>query len=323
MRPTNAFLFLFFSLITSLLSAQRIDNTVSFLNVSSDKYFRFHYENDYFTATDRYYTQGINLEFVNPKLKKNPLTLTLLRFKDSPTKYGLSIEQNGYTPTSIGSDDILYNDRPFAANLMLKTFAIATDRNNSRRLSSHLSIGIIGESAYGEAQQREIHRALKNILPHGWQHQIRNDVILNYGLNYEKLVFEYKNRLFLSTNAQINLGTLSDKAAIGFTTVFGKRDNPFSFINKLNRKNFEFYVYNQILVSAIAYDATLQGGLFNRNSPYTIEAKNISRITVQDNFGVVLRFKKLYLQYDQAILTKEFSTGTFHRWGGVKIGCAL
>lgn len=323
MTNKNGFLFLFFCSIIPVLSAQRIDNTASFLNVSSDKYFRFHYENDYFTATDYYYTQGINLEFVNPALKKNPLTKLLIRFGDKPTKYGLSIEQNGYTPTSISRDDILYGDRPFAANLMLKTFSIATDSLNSSRLSAHLSVGIIGQSAYGEEQQREIHRALNNILPHGWQHQIRNDFVLNYGINYEKQVFSYKKRLFLSTNAQINVGTLSDKAAVGFTIVIGKRDNPFHYVNKLNRNKIEFYVYNQSLVSAIAYDATLQGGMFNRNSPYTIEAKNIERFTLQDNFGVVLRFKKLYLQYDQAIMTKEFSTGKFHRWGGVKIGCAL
>ena len=323
MSPKNTLLFCCFLSSTYILSAQRIDNTVSFLNVSSDKYFRFHYENDYFTATDYYYTQGINLEFVNPILKKNPLIKLLIRFKDKPTKYGLSIEQNGYTPTSISRDDILYGDRPFAANLMLKTFTIGVDSVKISRLSTDLSVGIIGQSAYGEEQQRGIHEALKNIVPHGWQHQIRNDFIVNYGIKYEKQVFQYRNRMFLSTNAQINVGTLSDKIAVGFTTVIGKRDNPFHYITKFNRKNFEFYVYNQCLVSAVAYDATLQGGLFNRNSPYVIEAKDVSRLTVQDNFGVVLRFKKLYLQYDQAIMTKEFSTGKFHRWGGVKIGCAL
>ena len=58
MRNVNILLSFFFCWTTFWLSAQRIDNTVSFLNVNSDKYFRFHYENDYFTATDRYYTQG-------------------------------------------------------------------------------------------------------------------------------------------------------------------------------------------------------------------------------------------------------------------------
>ena len=322
MRNVNIILPFFFCWTTFWLSAQRIDNTVSFLNVNSDKYFRFHYENDYFTATDRYYTQGVNLEFVHPALAKNPLTKTLLRLKDSPTKFGLSIEQNGYTPTSISNDNILYGDRPFAANIMLKTFSISTDTVHSSRLSAVLSTGVIGPVAFGEQEQRGIHRALKNIEPHGWEHQIQNDIVLNYGVNYEKQVFQYKNSLFVNTNAQINVGTLSNKASVGLSLMVGKMNNPFKQVDK-SKNNFSFYVYAQPLISAVAYDAILQGGLFNHSSPYTIKANELSRITAQGNFGFVIILKKLYLQYDQSILTKEFETGLFHRWGGVKIGCIM
>ena len=308
-----------FCSLISMLSAQRIDNTASFLDINSDKYFRFHYENDYFTATDKYYTQGVNLEFVHPCLQKNPLTKTLLRFKESPVKYGLSIEQNGYTPTSISHDDILYGDRPFAANLILKTFIVSTDTMHKKRLSAILSTGFIGPAAFGEEEQRGIHHALKNIEPHGWQHQIQNDIILNYALNYDKQLIHYKNYFLLNANAQINVGTLNDKATVGFTMMLGKMNNPFMNIDKTN-KNFQFYVFSQSLVSAIAYDETLQGGLFNRSSPYTIPAQQMSRLTLQDNFGVVMMVRRIYLEYDQSILSKEFKTGKFHRWGGIKVG---
>jgi lipid A 3-O-deacylase len=56
----------FFFLISACgLSAQRISNTAVYRNINSPKYFRLHYENDYFSTSDLYYTQGINFEYVN------------------------------------------------------------------------------------------------------------------------------------------------------------------------------------------------------------------------------------------------------------------
>ena len=73
----------------------------------------------------------------------------------------------------------------------------------------------------------------------------------------------------------------------------------------------------------VGYDATLQGGLFNKSSPYTIRAMDLSRIKVENNFGVLFTFRKLFLEYFQTIMTKEFKKGNFHRWGGIKIGLSF
>ena len=302
------------------LFAQNIDQTAAFRNVNSDRYFRFHYDNDYFTATDYYYTQGINLELVLPVLKKNPLTKALIHLKNSPMRYGLSVEQNGFTPTSISHNEILYGDRPFAADLMLKTFSITTDTVHAARLTTTLSLGIIGQAAFGEAEQTAIHRWLKNITPLGWQNQIRNDVIVNYEVGFDKQLYRFRDLFALDANAQLRLGTLSDKAQIGFTMTAGKFESPFSTMNYGMKNRFQLYFYNQVLANFIAYDATLQGGMFNRSSPYTVSGDELSRLILQDNFGVVLHFRKIHLEYHQSIVSKAFQTGRFHRWGGVSLG---
>ena len=67
----------------------------------------------------------------------------------------------------------------------------------------------------------------------------------------------------------------------------------------------------------------MQGGLFTRNNPYVIAADDINRVTFQADAGVIVNFKKFYLSYTQSILTKEFRTGKYHRWGGVSVGFAL
>lgn len=111
----------FFLLLLPLISfSQRINNQISYRDMNSDAYMRLSYDNDYFTGTDKYYTQGINLEVVSNSLRKNPLNFLLLRRDDKYTKYGIAVDHFGFTPTSIRSSEILQGDRPFAGNLSPK-----------------------------------------------------------------------------------------------------------------------------------------------------------------------------------------------------------
>ena len=302
--------------------AQVIDNTASFKNNESDKYFRFHYDNDYFTATDQYYTQGIALEFVHPALKHNPLNKLLLKPKQSDAKYGIRFDHFGYTPTSISSDFIRYGDRPFAGNIALSSFLMSIDTVQKQRLSTTLTMGIIGSKAGGKEMQTTIHEWLKNILPHGWEHQIANDVILNYQINYEKALFQYKNIFLVNSNSELKIGTHTDKIKSGLNFMVGKIPNPYASNaqNNKTKRTFRYYIYSQLQPAFTIYDATLQGGMFNKTSPYTIPAKDLTRLTLQGDFGAVLKIRKLTLEYTQSFITKEFKTGQLHRWGGVRMG---
>ncbi len=86
-------LFLGFLLPLAAFS-QAIDNTVSFRNINSDHYLRVMYENDFFTKTDRDYTQGIYLEWVRPGLRKFPLSSLLWKPRNGSVTYGLALEHN-------------------------------------------------------------------------------------------------------------------------------------------------------------------------------------------------------------------------------------
>ena len=288
--------------------------------MSSDSYFRFHYENDFFTATDYYYTQGISFELAAPSLRKNPLTVLLPKLKGSCATYGLTLDHVGFTPSSIRHTEIIYNDRPFAAYIMLKTFLVSTDTLHHRRLSTTLSTGVIGTAAFGEGMQKTIHNWLKNIEPLGWEHQIKNDVVLNYELSYERQLYYYKNIFLFSSLIKIQAGTLMDNVQVGCTIFAGKFNSPFSSCASESENKFKLYCYAQPLVSLVGYNATLQGGLFNRDSPYTIASQHVTRTVFQTNFGLVLGFHKIYLEYCQSFISKEFDTGIIHRWGGIKIG---
>ncbi len=298
--------------------AQKIDNTVSFRNINNDSYFRIHYDNDYFAATDQNYTQGYNLELVAPILKRNPVNKLFFKPGGKEFKYGLSIEHIGFTPKNIKSADIQFGDRPFAAAIMLKSFIIATDTLKKSRFISVFSAGIIGPGAFGKEMQEGIHRATGNVIPQGWQYQIKNDVVLNYEVGYEKQLFHYRRIFSVQSNTTLRLGTLFTNASVGLNAVVGIINSPFT--SKVHKDKFQVYVYSQPLVNAIAYDASLQGGLFQNSSPYTIPAGDIERITGQINYGVVLKTRSLYLEYSRSSLTREFASGSSANWGGIRIG---
>lgn len=308
----------FLFLLPQMLSAQKIDNVISYRTIESETYFRFHYDNDYFAATDENYTQGYSFELVLKSLAKNPINHLFFKSANATTKYGLAIEHIGFTPNDYVSEDIQFGDRPFASAIMLKSFIIDTNKEKKTRLSQSLSLGLIGPGAFGKEMQVGIHEATGNKVPGGWDNQIKNDAVLNYRIDYEKQLFSYNNLFAFNANGSLQLGTLFTNASFGFNTAFGIINSAFE--TEKQNKQFQVYLYAQPMVSLIGYDATLQGGLFNDDNPYIISSDNLERLTTQYNYGLIVKTKTLYFEYTRSAITKEFKTGASAKWGGIRIG---
>lgn len=311
--------------ISANVFSQAIDNGASFKMQPAERSIRFQYDNDYFSESDEYYTQGMNLEWISPSLKNNLLTRLLITPKENSNRYGLAIEHNAYTPTSIRSNEILYGDRPFAASIVLKTFGASVNSAKRYRITSSFSLGMIGPVAGAYQIQKTLHSWLNGTDPKGWQYQIRNDIAINYEVAFEKNIIHSKYFL-LNAFAAGRIGTLSTKSSIGTTIMVGKLNSAISnaFLGiapSLQKQKFTFHLYLQPIISAIGYDGTLSGGLiFNRESPYTLGQNEIERFTLQGNTGIVFSINSVYLEYFQSILTKEFTTEGTHQWGGIKMG---
>ncbi|NOT75892.1 MAG: lipid A deacylase LpxR family protein [Cyclobacteriaceae bacterium] len=298
----------------------------SFRMIDSKRYIRFNYENDYFTATDYYFTQGMNLEVVAPSYSKFPISKALFTPRSSGSQYGISIEHNGYTPTSIESNTILYGDRPFAAALMLKTFALSVDSVRHIRTTSSLTLGVIGPAAGGYEMQKAIHSWIKGQEPFGWQYQIQNDVVVNYEVGLEKNILSSGNNFIVNGFASARVGTLNTKISTGAVVMLGRLNGAIASVfsrEKASSGKLKFHLYVQPVVNVVAYDATLQGGLFNSSSPYTISSGDVSHVTFQANYGGVLSFGSIHLDYFKTIISKEFESGMYHRWGGIRVGVNL
>jgi len=306
-------------------NAQVIDNTSSFKNSEGNQYIRLDYDNDYFTKADEYYTQGVTLELAHPAFKHFILSKLLLKPKNTDVIYGLRLDAYGYTPTSIDSGYILKGDRPYSANISLGTFATAVDTVKCQTIATTFIIGLMGPADGGELFQKYIHQVTGNSLPQGWQYQIQNDLILDYQINYEKELLTYQNMFLLNATSMLRVGTHNDKLSAGFNCMVGNFNDRYRSVatTKADHRKIQYYLYAQVLGSVIGYDATLEGGLFNKSSVYTISPNDISRFTFQADAGIVVSYKRVYAEYSQAVLTKEFNTGYYHRWGGLRIGLTL
>lgn len=306
-------------LLHHTIYGQAMDNTLSFKNINNDNYVRFNFEDDYFAGVDYYYTGGVDLEYAAPWIKNFLLSKILIHPKYSYIRYGLALESDLYTPTDIGKSCIQYGDRPYAACLFLKTFLIAIDTNKKQRCSTTLSTGVIGSLAGAMDVQTTIHRALPdNIIPEGWVNQVQNDAILNYQVDYEKQLLSSGRIFSLDADGMARLGTLSDKAGVGITTMAGYFDSPFS--NEIMTKsNFRIYAYDHPEIDVIGYDATMEGGVFDHTSPYTISPNDISRFTFQNRFGLVVVTNRVSIEYFRTFITREFNNGLTHAWGGLQI----
>ena len=93
-----------------------------------------------------------------------------------------------------------------------------------------------------------------------------------------------------------------------------------AFQIRQSKANFQIYLYGQPKVSVFGYDASLQGGVINTKSVYTISSRHIERFTANYNYGLVLKTKTLYYDYTRSEITREFKTGSSAKWGGIKIG---
>jgi hypothetical protein len=177
---------------------------------------------------------------------------------------------------------------------------------------------MIGPIAFGKEMQTTIHRWIGGVEPQGWQHQIRNDLVFNYEVNYEHMLFTSKP-ISVNSNGNFRIGTLNTKAQSGITLMLGKHQ---SLFKDGQSDKFRFYLYSQPLINVVMHDATLQGTFF-RKSPYTIASADITRVNLQHSFGAILKLNKISVEYSRAAIGKEFKTGKSHKWGGFRLGMDL
>ncbi|MEI7982346.1 MAG: lipid A deacylase LpxR family protein, partial [Bacteroidota bacterium] len=302
----------------------------SMITLSRESFLRIGFDNDILDYTDRFYTNGIRFDIILPLFSRNPINRLLIPHRGSGNNYyGISLVQNMYTPSSTKTGGISYNDRPYAAYLYVGSFKVTNVAIHYFRQTSGLLLGIIGPGSYGGWVQRSFHNSVPtNNEPLGWEYQIKNDFLINYDVAIEKGVIN-KKHIDLRLISTAAAGSLYTNLSGGFQVRAGWMNPYFANLGmartgelmKMQLRKFQCYLFIGGACKLIGYDATLQGGMFNRTSPYTLTADQISRAVFQSSAGITFNYRGFRLDIEQFILSPEFKKGWWHKW--VHIGLAF
>ncbi len=311
MKNTLTYMFIMLSIFVKAQDTS-VDST------HYNKSIGFKFDNDMFFQTDYYYTSGENIFFIHPGISKSPITkLFISKFNEKDIEYnGIYIYHQMYTPTDTPSDTVRIGDRPYAASLSISQFQLFENNLKGYRIKSTLSFGVIGESAFGKEIQKLIHEITPSDPPVGWDSQISDDILLNYSFQFDKRLFESNVFEWLATTI-VTLGTVNTDISVSTTVRFGCMESYFSsYAPKLN-SGFKTWVELGYNAKLVIYNAYLQGGVFNRTSPYVKEASEINRLVHTFNARYYLQYNKHRLIFEANTLSPEFDNSMWHSWGRI------
>ena len=301
-----------------------------FNRINQQTLLQIKFDNDIFTNTDIYYTNGVRIEHISPIWRKSPVAHLLISpSRKGETHYGVSFVQNMYTPQFPVREDIQYGDRPFASYLLLGHLSIYNHKLRKYRLTSEIDLGVIGPASLGGSIQSYLHGEEKR--PKGWKNQITDDIIANYNLRFEKGMMEKQGHELMVTTA-LQAGTLYTTGEIGLKYLWGNRTRYFSNYYNIPLRfspkqpwhtyfTYQFGIESEM--AFIGYDATLQGGMLNHNSPYTISNNNLKRLVWKSEASLSISYKKYSAAFVQYLASPEFTGMRWHKWGRIKVTIPL
>jgi len=320
---------LFWLLVQLVFAASPVFAEDPALNEETEKYgiVNLQLENDLWgRGTDRHYTHGTRISFLT---KAHPTEFSgdvknwvedhiPDYFLPDTGRIGFILGQNLFTPENIRKEELIPDDRPYAAWLYIGVGLVAEKTSGARPYLDNLEInvGVVGPAALGEETQTEVHRIKDVQIPNGWRHQLDNE--FGFLISYErKWPFRYKPEGFLdydlTPSLGATLGNVYTYLSTGFTVRMGNdlpsdygppRIRPglsgSGFFKPSNR--FGWYIFAGVEGRLVGRNIFLDGNTF-------ADSHSVSKeIFVGDlQAGVVVTlFRDLRLGFTNIFRTTEF-----------------
>lgn len=312
MNSKSILLFSILSILTFGASAQTFKNE-----------FGFKSDNDSYLAqgSDRYYTNGLFINYrraMDQSKLKNGLEKKI---------YEISAGQRMYNPISGYAPDPEKQDRPFAGYLYVGG-ALSWFHSNESVLKTSIEIGTTGPNSLAEDGQELLHNTVGFYELDGWQYQIRNEMAVNLSAQYTKLLHRASNNAIdFSFDGYANVGSTFSGAGAGILFRAGGINQLFNsaYTNAVIGNNAktkalvkrEIFFYAKPQLNFVAYDATVQGSMFNNNSPVTFGVKPI---VFAQQIGFNYSSQRFTFDFGMLFKTKEIkSTAKAHQYGSISM----
>lgn len=274
------------------------------------------WDNDVLLTTDKYYLQGMKIDFHSDYLKYNPINYILIKPKSYDNiSYGLSLSQETYTPQNIQTTDVQYNDYPYAGVLLLNSSVVASNQEKGLLLKSGLDLGVLGPYSGAGEVQYYFHYIINDFLPQGWDNQLCTWPIINYNFEASKEVFT-SNLAELIAFGAIRAGSLHDDIGLGFNLRLGKMQPYILSLGNLSAEGYshklQYYFELEPSLNFVAYNATLQGGWMPDPDHYYVKAADLTNIVFKSRIGLGVKYKSFGLDLNLYYSGKEFEQGESH-----------
>lgn len=285
--------------------------------------FGFRSENDSYLAQgqDRYYTNGLFIKF---RSALNQAEISNLKLNKAI--WEIEAGQKIYNPQSGSIDDIRYIDRPFAAFLYAGG-AINFLYHSESNLKLKIQLGTIGPLAKGKEAQEFLHDKFGFYKIAGWQWQLNNEFGVNTSLEFNKLISRtHSEKTDFSLNTYINAGNTFAGAGAGILFRTGAINKLFSSVstestistNSNLKIGNELFFYAKPMVHYVAYDASIQGGMFrNDKGPVVFDVKPI---VITQQVGAVFSKDRLTIDFSAVFKSRELeSNASPHEYGSLAL----
>jgi hypothetical protein len=167
--------------------------------------FSFQFNNDAFAGTDRHYSNGVALSWIDntyedkvtsdisyySKFMLDTFSVLTQNSLDESKKYnaGVSISQAILTPDDVTQTTAQYNDMPYAAYLAMSFYIFEWDDDSFNEY--RIRFGVVGEDALGEAMQNSFHALIGNEEAKGWDTQLKTQYNATLLLQHGEISWEY------------------------------------------------------------------------------------------------------------------------------------
>jgi len=284
-------------------------------------------ENDYVFDTDRHYTQGIKLAYVQadgdlPRwMSELSARIPALGFTPRADKFGYEVGQSIYTPADISAKQAVPDDRPYAgwlyAGLILQRRGPPRGEQLTKE-SFQLDIGIIGPQSLAEDAQKSFHKLGPSDTPKGWKHQLETEpgFVLKYQRSWRLSASDPVRRFFdFIPQAGASLGNVNTSAQLGATLRLGWNlpdDFGAQTIDSLTApgggcsrtpkdRQWGFYLFSGVEGATVLYNAFLDGNLFRESQQVAKEP-----FVGEWRSGVVFVLRRVEVGYACVYRSREF-----------------
>ncbi len=287
--------------------------------------FGFKSDNDSYllSGQDRYYTNGLFITFRQAIRNHNHNENRVKKIWEA------EVGQYMYNPLTGRILNVKSIDRPFAAYLYAGGRLNWFLKKNEQVLQAALQVGTIGSSAKGKEAQETLHHAIGFYEIKGWEYQVKDEAGVNTSVEYTRLLKRsFNKKIDINLNSYLKAGNTFSAAGVGLVFRTGDINSLFQSVttnsrisNNLQRDSIppkELFFFAKPALHYIAYDASIQGGLFRENKgPITFDPK---RLVFSQELGLMYAQKRWSLDFSIIFKSKEIkSTAKGHQYGSIQL----